>query len=90
MKTLALFAALALSTTSLFASADLSLTNSISVSTVRAGYGMFVYYDVHNSGPDTASNVVISFTITGATASGGCSAGCGIRDIPSGQSGNRR
>jgi hypothetical protein len=87
MKTLTLFAALALSTTSLLASADLSLTNSISVSTVRAGYGLFVFYDVHNSGPDTASNVAVSFTISGATASGGCSAGCTIRDIPTGQYG---
>jgi hypothetical protein len=87
MKRLALFAVLALSTTSLFASADLHLTNSITVSTVRAGYGLFVFYDVHNSGPDAATNVVVNFTITGATASGGCAAGCGIRDIPSGQSG---
>src|ERR1019366_4897543 len=87
MKTLALFAALALSTTSLFASSDLSLTNSITVSTVRAGYGLFVFYNVHNSGPDTASNVVVTFTISGATASGGCSTGCTIRDIPSGQYG---
>ncbi|HEX3069114.1 MAG TPA: hypothetical protein VHX14_11105 [Thermoanaerobaculia bacterium] len=87
MKRLAIFAALALSATSLFASADLTLTNSISVSTVRAGYGLFVFYDVHNNGPDTAANVAVSFTITGATASGGCAAGCGIRDIPAGQSG---
>jgi hypothetical protein len=87
MKRLALFAALALSTTSLFASADLTLTNSISVTTVRAGYGLTVFYDVHNSGPDAAKNVVFSFTINGATASGLCPAGCGIRDIPSGQSG---
>jgi hypothetical protein len=88
MKRIALFAALVLSTTSLFASADLRLTNSITVSSVRAGYGLFVFYDVHNSGPDAATNVVVTFTITGATASGGCAAGCGIRDIPSGQSGS--
>jgi hypothetical protein len=87
MKRLAIFAALAISATSLFASADLSLTNSITVSSVRAGYGQFVFYDVHNSGPDAAKNVVVSFTITGGTASGGCAAGCTIRDIPSGQSG---
>ncbi|MEA2238978.1 MAG: hypothetical protein QOC81_3702 [Thermoanaerobaculia bacterium] len=71
---------------SLFASADLNIQNFLSVSTVRAGSSIGVFYEIHYSGPDTASNVIVTLTVGGATASMPCSAGCAISDIPSGQS----
>lgn len=86
MKRLLLFAATIAAAPSLFASADLSIRNSLTTTTVRAGSTFGVYYEIHNSGPDTASNVTATFTITGAVASQNCNAGCPIGDIPSGQS----
>jgi hypothetical protein len=79
--------ALGLATSSLFASADLSIRSPLTSSTVKAGETLNVSYEVHNSGPDRATNVVVTVTISGAKASPDCSAGCPIGDIASGQYG---
>ncbi|MDP9362121.1 MAG: hypothetical protein M3P29_11785 [Acidobacteriota bacterium] len=88
MKRLFLLAAASLCAASLHASADLSITNFLSMKNVRAGTSSTVFYSIHNSGPDKATNVVVTFTVTGATASIPCSGGCAINDIPSGQFGS--
>lgn len=88
MKKLFLVAAAVLCATSLHASADLSITNFLTATVVRAGTTGNIFYSIHNAGPDTASHVLVTFTVTGATASIPCSSGCAISDIPSGQFGS--
>src|SRR5260221_10997899 len=80
MKTLALFAALALSATSLFASADLVTTISRPQTLVRAGMPMQLFFGVRNNGPDTAAATTVA-----VTSSIPYTCDCPSGDIPSGQ-----
>jgi hypothetical protein len=66
----------------LFASnADLTLTSAPPSSTViRAGVRWFTGFDVHNAGPDVASNVVVT-----ATSSIDVTCNCSLGNIPAGQ-----
>jgi hypothetical protein len=66
VKTFALAAALAISAVPLFASSDLSITIE-SNSAALAGTDGWVSYSIHNAGPDTASGVVVTLAMTGAT-----------------------
>jgi len=59
MRQLALCFALALSGSSLFASADLVMTAS-PFTNIRTGYASVLYFNVRNAGPDTASAVKLS------------------------------
>ena len=70
----------------LLASADLSITTLTTTTVFRAGTSAGVSYSIHNAGPDPASNVIVRFTVVGATAFTPCSDGCSIGDIPAGQS----
>jgi hypothetical protein len=69
---------------SLHASADLNIKNTLSVSTVKAGSRLAVFYELRNTGPDKAVNNVVRFTVSGATADRDCTAGCPVIDIPAG------
>src|ERR1019366_2276344 len=71
-------------TGSLHASADLNIKNTLSVSTVKAGSILPVFYELRNTGPDKAVNNVVTFTVSGATADKDCTAGCPVIDIPAG------
>ncbi len=53
----------------LFADADLSITNESTVTVVLTGTTGSVYYSIHNAGPDTASKILITITMTAATES---------------------
>jgi hypothetical protein len=66
---------------SLHASADLNIKNTLSVSTVKAGSILPVFYELRNTGPDKATNNVMTFTVSGATADKDCTAGCPVIDI---------
>jgi hypothetical protein len=78
-----LFAALlALATTPLLASADLTLTAVTPQGTViRAGFPYGVTFNVRNTGPDVATNVTVSAT---SATDFSCSS-CALGDIPAGQ-----
>ncbi len=80
MKTLAFFAALALSNTSLFASADLVTTINVPSTLIRAGFTSQILFSVHNSGPDTAPATTVA-----VSSSVAYTCGCTLGDIPSGQ-----
>jgi len=80
MKRIALFAALALSTTSLFASADLVTTISRPQTLIRAGMPVQLFFSVQNNGPDTATAPTVA-----VTSSIPYTCGCPSGDIPSGQ-----
>jgi hypothetical protein len=69
------------SSRSLFASADLNIKNTLSVSSVKAGSILPVCYELRNTGPDKAVNNVVTFTVSGATADKDCTAGCPVIDI---------
>lgn len=62
MKRLTLFAALALSATSLFASADLVTTISRPQTLIRAGMPAQLFFFVQNNGPDIATATAITVT----------------------------
>jgi hypothetical protein len=66
---------------SLHASADLNIKNTLSVSSVKAGSILPVFYELRNMGPDKAANNVVKFTVIGATADRDCTAGCPVIDI---------
>jgi hypothetical protein len=66
------------------ASADLNIKNTLSVTSVRAGSILAVFYELRNTGPDKAVNNVVTFTVNGATADKNCVAGCPVIDIPAG------
>jgi hypothetical protein len=66
---------------SLFATADLNIKNTLSVTTVKAGSILPVFYELRNMGPDKAANNVVTFTVSGATADKDCTAGCPVIDI---------
>ncbi len=66
---------------SLHASADLNIKNELSVTTVKAGSILPVFYELRNAGPDKAVNNVVTFTVSGATADKDCTAGCPVIDI---------
>jgi hypothetical protein len=67
--------------TSLHASADLNIKNTLSVSTVKAGSILPLFYELRNTGPDKATNNVVKFTVSGASADKDCAAGCPVIDI---------
>jgi len=80
MKRIALFAALALSTTSLFASADLVTTISPPNGLVRAGFTSQLFFVVRNNGPETATGTTVAIS---SPVPYTCT--CALGDIPSGQ-----
>jgi len=85
MKTLLLAVVISIVSTALFADADLSLIPYPSgETTLPAGVERGVTFTVHNSGPDTAKDVVVSFTVTGAVAIGPCATACPIGNLPAG------
>jgi len=92
MKRSLLVAALVLAAAPLFGSADLSIRNDSTVTVVRAGGNASVYYSIHNAGPDTASRMLITITMTGSTEPTPCTSGCTIfsfpvlSDLPAGKS----
>src|SRR3954451_3307252 len=80
MKSLAIIAALFLSSASLFASADLVTTVFSPGPLLRAGYIAGVFLQVRNDGPETASAVTVSVA---STLPNTCA--CNFGDIPPGQ-----
>ncbi|HEX3069113.1 MAG TPA: hypothetical protein VHX14_11100, partial [Thermoanaerobaculia bacterium] len=80
MKTLALFAAVALSTTSLLASADVVTVMSTTQTVIRAGLPSQLFFSVQNNGPDTATGVTVA-----VSTSSSYTCDCPSGDIPSGQ-----
>ena len=87
MKRSLLLAFVLFSSRSLFASADLSITKVLpAVSIVRAGMTLYVNYAIRNGGLEKATNIVVTFTVTGATADKPCSAGCPVIDLQNGVS----
>jgi hypothetical protein len=63
MKRLLLLIATALCAPSLLASADLSITASLTDGQFLAGTSQDIYYSIHNAGPDLAPNVILTFTV---------------------------
>jgi hypothetical protein len=80
MKTLAIIAALVLSASSLFASADLATSVSSSASVIRAGFPFSVGFTVRNNGSDTATGVTLAIA-----SSVPVTCACDLGDIPAGQ-----
>jgi hypothetical protein len=81
MKTIAVIA-FTLAATSVFASADLTITASTSQTLIRAGYTYSgLSFMVRNNGPDAARNVTLTVTAPFAVP---CP--CSLGDLPAGQS----
>src|SRR4051812_6585213 len=80
MKSLAITAALFLSSASLFASADLVTAVFPPFSPLRAGYTSAIFFQVRNDGPDTATAVTLSIA---SNVPNTCA--CNLGDIPRGQ-----
>ncbi|HSY50804.1 MAG TPA: right-handed parallel beta-helix repeat-containing protein [Thermoanaerobaculia bacterium] len=75
-------ALLALLAMPLLADADLSITNESTLTVVRAGANAPIDYTIHNAGPDTASKILITITMTGVTESTPCTSGCTTVSVP--------
>jgi hypothetical protein len=77
MKTLSLVIALTLSSTALFADADLSLSPfNTSPVIFQAGARRAVTFNLRNAGPDAARDVVVTVTATRGVSMGACETGC--------------
>jgi hypothetical protein len=77
MKTLSLVITLALFSTALLASADLSLSPfNTSPAIFPAGSRRAVTFNLHNAGPDAARDVVVTVTATRGVSMGACETGC--------------
>src|SRR5258708_311674 len=86
MKSLLLSVVIAVATTPLLASGDLTLTAIPSATVVRAGYknSGVAGFSAHNAGPDTAMGVVLS-----VSSSVPVSCDCDMGNIPAGQTKSR-
>jgi hypothetical protein len=83
MKPLSLALAILLSSSALFAAADLSITAAPAPGLLRAGFSFTLYFTIHNAGPDAAKDVNVSVASNNGTP---VDCHCSIGDIAAGAS----